>query len=221
MDEPTELQRLLGELEQRLRAFGAPIVQAFRPGAPADEVRTVLAAEGLQAHPDVVAWWGWHDGVALTDAPPVLSGPGVYLRSENTLVEGWHVLSVADAVRNHRWFRAAYAESGGPDLLPRGWFPILMTGAKPTMWIDCGVAEGSPAPLYVDEHLPKPAGPLFRSLVDFVGTIIRAFDEGLTRPHPEDPRVPGTDPWGADLSGSPGVLHLSALASLFAVVRPL
>jgi hypothetical protein len=193
MSEPADLRGVLDELEERLRAFGAPIVQAFRPGAPADEVRTVLATEGLQAHPDVVAWWGWHDGVALTDAPPVLSGPGVYLRSENTLVEDWHVLSVADAVRNHRWFRAVYAESGGPDLLPKGWFPILMTGAKPAMWIDCGIADDTPAPLYVDEHLPEPIAPLFSSLADFVGTIIRAFDQGLTRPHPEDPRVPTFD----------------------------
>jgi hypothetical protein len=189
MEETTELGRLLDELEHRLRAFGAPIVEAFHPGAPADRVRTVLAAEGLHAHADVVAWWGWHDGVALPDTAPVQSGPGVYLRSENTLVEDWHVLSLADAVRNHRWFRAAYAEGGAPDLLPRGWFPILMTGAKPAMWVDCGVADDTPAPLYVDEHLPEPTGPLFRSLADFVGAIIHAFDQGLTRPHPEDDHV--------------------------------
>jgi hypothetical protein len=189
MRDLSDLRSLLDELEQRLRAFGAPIVQAFRPGAAADEIRTALAAEGLRAHADVVAWWGWHDGVAMPDVPPVRSGPGVYLRSENTLVEDWHVLSLADAVRTHRWFRAAYAE-GARDLLPRGWLPILMTGAKPAMWIDSDVAEDAPAPLYVDEHLPEPIAPLFASLVDFVGTIIRAFDEGLTRPHPDDPRVP-------------------------------
>ena len=190
MSEPTDLRGALDELEQRLAAFGARIVDAFRPGAPADEVRAIVGAEGVHAHPDVVDWWGWHDGVALMDAPPVLSGPGVYLRSENTLVEDWHVLSLADAVRNHRWFRATYAEAGGPDLLPGGWFPILMTGAKPAVWIDCCVADDTPAPLYVDEHLPEPVAPLFASLADFAGTIIRAFDEGLTKPHPEDPRVP-------------------------------
>lgn len=193
MSEPADLRGALDELEHRLAAFGAPIVDAFRPGVPADEVRAIVGAEGVNVHPDVVEWWGWHDGAALTDARPVQSGPGVYLRSENTLVEDWHVLSLADAVRNHRWFRATYAESGGPDLLPGGWFPILMTGAKPAMWIDCGVADDAPAPLYVDEHLPGPIAPLFASLAEFARTIIRAFEEDLVRPHPEDPRVPVFD----------------------------
>jgi hypothetical protein len=191
---PNDLLSRLHELERRLQAFGAPIVQAFHAGASAEAVRSALAEEGLRAHADVVVWWGWHDGVALRNAPSIRSGPGIYLRAENTLVEDWHVLSLADAVRAHRWFRKVYAEDGAPDLLPRGWFPILSTGAKPMLWIDCDVNDDQSAALYVDEHLPEPAGPLFRSLDDFVGTIIRAFDEGLAQPHPEDPRVPIFDP---------------------------
>src|SRR5437867_7739126 len=116
MKHESELPARLEELEQRLRAFGAPIAEAFRPGASADDVRATLAEEELPAHPDVVSWWGWHDGATLTDAPPVSSGPGVYLRSENTLVEDWHVLSLADAARTHRWFHAEDAE---PGLFPR------------------------------------------------------------------------------------------------------
>jgi len=79
----------LDELEQRLTASGALIVAAFRPGAPADEVRAVIGRRGSMLTPTSSIWWGWHDGVALADAPRVLSGPGVYLRSENTLVEDW------------------------------------------------------------------------------------------------------------------------------------
>jgi len=189
----SELRPLLDELERRLRAFGAPIVEAFGPGVPVEEVRAVLAGEGLHAPDDVVVWWGWHNGAVVSDAPPVHSGPGVYLRSENTLVEDWHVLSLSEATRTHRWFRADYPGAGAADLLPAGWFPLLVTGAKPTMWIDCTAGADVPAPLYVDEHLPEPAGPLFPSLADFVGAIIRAFDEGLIRPHPEDARVPTFD----------------------------
>ena len=186
----SDLPSLLDELEGRLRAFGAPIVDAFRPGAPAEDVRSALAAEGQRAHGDAVAWWGWHDGVTIHDAPPIETGTGVHLRSENTLVEDWHVLSLADAVRTHRWVRDDYAQAGAPELFPRSWFPILTTGAFPTLWIDCSVGDDEPAPLYVDEHLPKPEGPLYRSVADFVAMTIRAFDEGLVREHPEDPRVP-------------------------------
>src|SRR5437867_20250 len=189
----SELRPLLDELERRLRAFGAPIVDAFAPGVPVDEVRAVLDAEGLEAPDDVFAWWGWHNGAVLSDAPPVLSGPGVYLRSENTLVEDWHVLSLGEAARTRRWFRADYADAGAADLLPAGWFPVLVTGATPTMWIVCTPGADAPPPLYVDEHLPGPAEPLFPSLANFVGAIIRTFDEGLIRPHPEDARVPMFD----------------------------
>lgn len=184
-----DLPQLLRELERRLDAFGAPIVEAFRPGASAEEVRSALAAEGHRAHADMVAWWGWHDGVAL-GGPPVESGPGVYVRAENTLVEDWHVLSVADAVRTHRAFRDDYGALAASELLPGGWFPILATGAKPTLWVDCSVGDDEPAPLYVDEHLPKPDGPLYASLADFVAMIITAFDKELVRGHPEDVRVP-------------------------------
>ena len=185
-----DLPPLLDALERHLDAFGAPIAEAFRPGARSEDVRAALDGEGHQPHPDAVSWWAWHDGVTLPDAPPIESGPGVFLRAENTLVDDWHVLSLADAVRTHRWFREDYAKLGAPELLPRGWFPILTTGAKPTLWIDCTVGDGEPAPLYVDEHLPKPDGPLYPSLADFVGMIVRAFDEGLVRPHPEHAHVP-------------------------------
>jgi hypothetical protein len=199
----------LEELERRLRAFGAPIVDA---GVPADDIRAAFDAEGLDAPDDVVAWWEWHDGAVLSDAAPILSGPGVELRSENTLIEDWHVLSLGEATRSHRWFRKDY------DLLPAGWFPILVTGAKPTMWIDCTPGADAPAPLYVDEHLPKPEGPLFPSLANFVAAIIRAFDERLIVPHPEDPRVPTFDArpyrlnYGAWPFGSQAVTTLTQAA---------
>src|SRR5206468_1127708 len=96
----SELPSLLHELERRLQAFGAPIVEAFCPGVSAETVRHALAAEGVRAPRDLIAWWGWHDGVTLADAPSIDSGPGVYLRSENTLVEDWHVLSLVDFVAN-------------------------------------------------------------------------------------------------------------------------
>src|SRR5919108_6650080 len=107
----SELRPLLKELERRLRAFGAPIVDAFRPGKPAGEIRAVFEGEGLVAPDDAVGWWSWHDGAVVADAPSVLSGPGVYLRSENTLVEDWHVLSLDEATRTYRWFRETYDDA--------------------------------------------------------------------------------------------------------------
>src|SRR5439155_22572321 len=47
---------------RRFSDLDAPIASAFRSGAKEGDMRQVLDAEGVAAHDDVLAWWGWHDG---------------------------------------------------------------------------------------------------------------------------------------------------------------
>jgi hypothetical protein len=189
------VRELLEELEERLRAFGAPIAGAFRPGAAPERVRAALEAEGLPAHEDLVVWWGWHDGAAV-DAPPVEDGPGIYFRPENTLVEPWHVLSLEEALRNRRWYRQLYDESGLSSLLPSDWVPVLLVDGRPVLLADTG-APG-PAPLHVlDEGQLEPAPPQFESLAELARLVVRAFDDGAVRPGSQDPRAPAIDPAAA------------------------
>ena len=63
-----ELDAALTRLEEALRVYGAPIVDAFRPGLDASYVSHLLRGEGLVPHPDALAWFGWHEGAEL--APP-------------------------------------------------------------------------------------------------------------------------------------------------------
>jgi hypothetical protein len=168
------LRALLEQLEDRLRGFGAPVVDAFRPGVPPERL------EDLDLDDDVATWWSWHDGAEAGRPADDYSGPGIYFRPENTLVGPWHVISLDDALRIRRWW--SYA---APQLVPESWLPVLQFEGTPVLCADKGGA------LHVtDEGFPEPPPPQFDSLADFVETVIRLFDEGLVVPHPEDERVP-------------------------------
>jgi hypothetical protein len=191
-----DLSSLLAALEGRLRRFGAPVVEAFRPGAPAGRVRGELAAEDLAAPDDLVVWWGWHDGV---EGPAAPDGPGIVERAESVLVDGWHLLSLADALRIRRWTLADYAQAGGAALVPRSWVPVLHFTGTAYLAADAGAGKDK-APLYLVDGgagLPEPSPtPQFGSLAELVSLLVRLLDEGIVRPDPGDPRVPS-------LSGAP------------------
>jgi cell wall assembly regulator SMI1 len=59
----TSLQLLLEQLLLAQEASGAPLRRYLRPGAPESEVRVRLESLGLTAPADLVALYGWHDGI--------------------------------------------------------------------------------------------------------------------------------------------------------------
>lgn len=183
------LPERLGELEARLRRWGAPVVAAFRVGVPPDRVRTLLANAELGMPDDIVAWWSWHDGV---EGPVVRTGPGIVQRPENAIGAGWYVMSLDDALRIRRWIRADYAQLGLPDAVPGSWIPLLHYTGTAFLAGDTR-ATGPDSPLYIVDGsagLPEASPrPQFASLGEFVDILIRLFDGGVFRPDPEDPRV--------------------------------
>lgn len=57
------LSRLLNELDAVLNSHGAhALAEQLAPPAPQDEVLQVLASLGIAAHPELVTWFGWHNG---------------------------------------------------------------------------------------------------------------------------------------------------------------
>jgi hypothetical protein len=175
------LRTLLDELDDRLRRFGAPVVEAFRPGLAEEQVREEAGAAGLAAPADVLAWWGWHDGVD-GGVPPEYAGPGVRFRPESTIVRPWHALSLADALRVRRW----YVEQAAA---PPSWLPALHFEGQPLLAVDTDAGTVH----VVDEGFPEPSPPQFASLEELAGSLVRLFDEGLVVPDAEDPRVPALD----------------------------
>jgi hypothetical protein len=189
------LASLLEQLEEVLRAFGAPVADALQPGLPDDAVRAALAAEGLGAPEELIVWWGWHNGAGVE--PPV-DGVGVFSVPENRILDIAHVMSLDDSLRNRRWMRRLYDEElGWPDGYPIGWIPILTSSSAAISYCVDTFADGEVAPVYMYEDgggTPYPPQPQFGSIADMVGAMVRLFDSGEVRRDPQDPRLPAVLP---------------------------
>jgi len=145
-------------------------------------VRAELEAEGLRAHDDLVAWWGWHDGAIGRDVEPDYTGPGIYFRPQTTLIGPWHAISLADALRIRRWYRG--------EGLMETWVPVAQFEGQPVLCAEPAAPSDAASLYIVDEGVLPGTPPQFESLADLVRTVLRLFDEGLIVPHPEHPRVP-------------------------------
>ena len=174
-----------------MRAFGAPVTAALRPGAGPEQVRALLAAEGLMPSDDLVTWWSWHDG-AEVDAPPVESGSRPPLSRREHPLRPWHILSLPEAFRIRRWqlevHRGLSIEQAFPEKLAAG--PDDGRCRRPLR----GHGSAGPTPLHVrDEGYFGVEPPKFSSLSELVGCILEVFAAGLVVPADSDARVPSAE----------------------------
>jgi hypothetical protein len=193
-----ELRAALVSLEERLRTFGAPIIDAFRPAADTDYIKETLAREGLAAHEDVLAWFGWHDGAL--ERPPERDANGTIVKSygaDTTLVGPWWMFTLDEAVQNRRMHLDIicenYVDLGDEDLLRGSWLPVATSLGSGELCVDTDAS--GPAPLYVLDQETLHEGPReqFASLTEFASAMTRALDEGLVIPHPYDSRAAMVD----------------------------
>lgn len=125
---------MLEELEDRMRAQGAPVDEWGRPGLTSVEIAEMLAPLGLTLPAEARAWWEWHDG-----STQPLEGKFGPRKS---------YLSLSAAIKQYRQSRGV-AEGSAPDwphnnpdlLWDPQWFPIE-PGPQPVV-VDCGVPEES------------------------------------------------------------------------------
>lgn len=61
--DPDLLPEVLARMDLQARRRQLPIVDAIRGGLPPDVVTARLVTSGIRAHPDLISWWSWHDGV--------------------------------------------------------------------------------------------------------------------------------------------------------------
>ena len=187
-----DLVACLGALEARLRDWGAPVIDGFLPGAPAEAIEGSLSSVDCVARREALTWWGWHDGAR---GPQPDEGPGIFERPEAVLVEPWHVISLSEAVRIQRWHRAEGLSIGDAELvMPLGWFPVVHAFGGAFLCLDTNVPSEQEAPLYmVDPPGGQPWWPLkpqFGSLAEFVALLVAAFDAGEVQAGSFDPRPP-------------------------------
>lgn len=117
----------LHEWEQMWRATGAPVDEILSAGLRPDEVRAAIGREAV--HPDVLTWFGWHNGAhGLWDAVP--SGRHMFgldtLLQLRPLVKKW-----AEAIRppaTELQYREAF-------------FPLLNNDDNDTVLVDLDTGE--------------------------------------------------------------------------------
>lgn len=157
----SRLGAALEQLEESLRRLGrAGLVGALRPGLRPEAVAAQLGRRGLQAPPEVVEIFGWHDGV---DEPAdrvmddVQLFPGFYMVSLEGCLMNYDVF-----VRSSRWSPA--------------WFPFLANGGGDFYFLDLSV---SPPTVGNFEIYESDVRTEFSTLLSFIETEIVAIDSGI------------------------------------------
>lgn len=181
----TQLRERLEVLEQTLADVGAPLLDHLRPGASADTVSAVLASRGIEPYPDLLTWYGWHDG---TDLPRAVDPPGALLPvDENRLIGPLHLPGLDEALVEHD-IEVALERDHNPD--PQqpmfhwpGWFPVL-NFTDLSVCLDTVGAVGPAGTLFVfDVWVDNdPPQPFFPSLTALVDAVIDTYRTGQVSP---------------------------------------
>jgi hypothetical protein len=198
-----ELNASLERLEGALRGYGAPIVDAFRPGLDPSHVSDALRSEGLDPHPDALTWFGWHDAAEI--APPVRADDGTVVRygGETVLVGPWWMFTLAQALETRRMHLRIlrdvidlHGDHVNDPALVESWLPIATSEGAGELCLDTAAADA--APLYVldQESLHEGTPQQFVSLAEFAAAMTRAVEQGHVIPHPFDSRAAMIDSTG-------------------------
>ena len=128
-------RQLLGELEARWHAEGAPITERLTPGLSDEEIDAITAPLGIRLPAEARLWWQWHNGVPAS---------AVTLRAERTIGGPYYeYIPLEEAAADYRQVRKIAAEvvrdmdQDVDDFWHPSWWPISsdLGGA----WIACPV----------------------------------------------------------------------------------
>ena len=156
----------MSPLSVALQRWEAALIRAHVPGARylgaglnTGEVEDVLRGEGLQAVPDIVTFFSWHNGYAAGRPNESMLDPA-----------GGHLLPLTQALEDYRGNLGAYLQDMDP-----GWFPIM---ARTGGWlaVDCRPDSGSPGQLRVSTYCEPLA--ICPSLTTVVGWWTKRLETG-------------------------------------------
>ncbi|WP_340540208.1 hypothetical protein [Nocardioides sp. GXZ039] len=149
-------------------------------------ITDTLASRGIPPHPDLITWFGWHDG---TDEPRSVQPAGGLMPADgNRLIGDLHLPGLDEALVAHDHAIAGELkvnpEPAHPWFYWPGWFPVLRFTDPWTVCIDTLGSAGPAGTLFVhdvgvDNDPPRV---FFRSLSYLVDAVIETYATGLVSP---------------------------------------
>lgn len=175
------LTALLSQLEAQWRRLGAPIAGALNPGLVASQIAGLTADLPFEMPPELLEWYGWHDGAAR-ERPGCRSGV-------TGIIGPGHLdfLPLADAVAEYWASRDLFppAPPGHPQWEPT-WFPLLVLDAT-SLYAHCGAttSEGTPVGV-VNKEWDEAERQRASSLAEVVAFWVHLLAEDIYRWEPEE-----------------------------------
>ena len=177
----SDLTDALDTLMAQHQRIGSPVPGYLRPGLSADNVRKRISASiALDASPDVVDVFAWHDGI--DNEAWMRDGVGTGFAR---LFGDAHFAPLDGAVREYREriegdeLTARYSDPGAAvETWRPSWFPVFSQGWD-TYGVECDPRRPDHGRVY-DPAWDPPAGdypaPRFRDLLHLVASAIRRFE---------------------------------------------
>ena len=166
-----ELRAVLERIDSKWRALGATVGLAARPGLSEEAIRSVLGEIGLEATPEVLTWFGWHDGVDVESS---------WSRDVRDVGDGFFLISLAEAVdKTLSLRRLAEAEfPSDPDSCwPRSWL-LIQWGGGADLAVETGQAGPGPGVFLCGRDSLPAEATRFENLIAWARHIEQRLDTG-------------------------------------------
>jgi hypothetical protein len=177
-DAQEQLREALSELEALWREYDFYIREIAAPGLSGDHVKAELAAVGLEPLPELLVWWGWHNGV-VDEAPrsTAYTQFGIPNWSQISLQ---HSVQIAVEERRTAADLAAEGRSVVAELLWHDdWVPVLHGGGPELMVVRGAEPHRGTLAVSDPEMLGSSADRIdASSLADLISTSIHDIREG-------------------------------------------
>lgn len=161
------LPKSLSAIEDVIRELGrTKVLQLLQPGISAESVRSSLASIGLRSDEEIEALYGWHDGIADTDATigQITLWPAFYFTSLDETVANYQAF-----VDDPRW--------------TKGWLPVFANGGGDFYVVDLSSPGEAPVRHFMIDEIVHPVE--FTSLSSMFATLVEAFRRGFFYVTPE------------------------------------
>lgn len=167
---------LLGSIEAAHERLGSPLKECARRPASNATIAVAAAAIGVSPTPELLALYGWHDGIAPGDGKdsrsPNLFGRADFPGHEQAIARCLEARALAMELAAQPWGLSR------DELWRDSWFPIFL-GEEPAYVLDCADPTAAESPVWrVFWHPDGATEVAYPSLKDMLAEVLRRFDDG-------------------------------------------